>query len=116
MKIYAYIAALVLLAGVVGYGVHIVRKANRVDVAEARAEAAEKGRAADMKEVVRRLDKDAAERQAFIARLDAIDRRFNDIHIPEPGKLVLTKEIPGACPVTGIGDPFVVVWNDASKP
>ncbi len=49
MKLYLYIAAAIVMAGLIGYGVHIVKKANRVDVAEAKAEAAEK-RALDIAE------------------------------------------------------------------
>lgn len=116
MKIYAYIAALLLLAGAVGYGAHIVKKANRVDAAEARADAAEKGRADDMKEVTRRLDADRQWREDFGKRFAAIDEKFNNLKIPEPGKLVFTKEVPGACPIVGVSDDFVGVFNAASEP
>lgn len=115
-RIYVYIAATLLLSGVVGYGVHIVRKASRVDAAEARAEAAESGRAADMAEVVKRLDADAAQRTALLTRLDGIDKRFSEIKIPDPKVLVQTREVPGACPVTGVSDEFVRLYNQAASP
>jgi hypothetical protein len=116
MKIYAYLAALALLAGVVGYGVHIVKKANRVDAAEARAEAAEKGRKDDMAEVVRRLDADAKQRGELLARMGGIEQRFADIKIPDPKVLVQTREVPGACPVTGVSSEFLRLYNQASEP
>lgn len=47
MRLWAYVIAFALLAGTIGYGIHIVRKASRVDAAEARAEAAEQ-RASDV--------------------------------------------------------------------
>lgn len=116
VRLYAYIAAALLLAGFIGYGVHIVRKASRVDVAEARAEAAEKGRADDMAEVVKRLDDDAESRKAFIARFDAIDSKFANIKIPDPKLLIQTREVKGACSVTGASVEFVRVYNAASEP
>lgn len=41
MKIWAYVIAAALLAGAVGYGIHVVKKANRAEAAEAQAKAAE---------------------------------------------------------------------------
>jgi hypothetical protein len=115
VKIWAYVIGLSMISALLGYGVHVVRKASRVDAAEARATAAEKGRADDMAEIVKRLDADARDRKAFVERFDAIDRRFADIKIPEPGKLILTKEIPGEpCARVGVGLEFVGVWNTAS--
>lgn len=115
MKIWAYVAALAILAGLVGGLVHMAKKASRVDAAEARADAAENGRHDDMVEVVKRLDKDAEERKALNGRLDAIDKRFDDIHIPEPGKLIQWKEKPGdPCPAVSIGPEFVSVFNQTS--
>ena len=115
MKAWAYVAALAVLAGLVGGLVHLAKKAARVDAAEARAQAAEKGRADDMAEIVKRLDKDAADRKAFAARFDAIDQRFDNLKIPEPGKLIQWKEKPGdPCPSPSLGAPFISVWNSAS--
>jgi hypothetical protein len=116
MKLYAYLAALVIVAGIVGYGVHIVRKASRVDAAEARAEAAEKGRADDMAKVIKRLDADKAWREGFAAKFDAIDAKFDSIKIPDPKVLVQTREVPGACPVTGVSSEFLRLYNQASEP
>jgi hypothetical protein len=116
VKLYAIIAGLILLAGGIGYGVHIVRKASRVDQAEARAEAAEKGRASDMAEVVKRLDADKAWREGFAAKFDAIDAKFDSIKIPDPKVLVQTREVPGACPVTGVSSEFLRLYNQASEP
>jgi hypothetical protein len=116
MKIWAYVILAAALAGAIGYGVHIVKKANRVDVAEARAEAAEQGRKDDMAEVVRRLDADAKQRGELLARMGGIEQRFADINIPDPKVLVQTREVPGACPVTGVSVDFVRLYNQASEP
>lgn len=119
MKIWAYLAALAIVSGMIGYGVHIVKKANRVDAAETRAEAAEKGRAEDMAKVMQRLDKDAEDRRQFAARFDAIEKRFDDIKIPPPANLVQNREVPsveGKCVAPSVGVEFVSVWNLASEP
>lgn len=119
MKIYAYLAAALLLAGLLGAGVHIVRKASRVDVAEARAEAAEKGRASDMAEVVKRLDDDKAWREGFGKRFDAIDQKFAGLKIPTAAELVQSKEVPsveGKCIADSVGPTFVGLFNEASEP
>lgn len=121
MKLWAYVALAALLAGVIGYGVHIVKKANRADAAEARAEAAEKGRAADMAEVVKRLDESAKERKALNAKLDGINDRFDKlkINLPPASALVSHNEVPsveGKCDAPTVGPSFISVWNDASKP
>ncbi len=119
MKLCLYIAAALVMAGVVGYGIHIVKKANRVDVAEARAEAAEKGRADDMKEVARRLDEDAEWRKGFGKRMDGIDAKFANLKIPPPAALVQPREVPsveGKCIAPSVGPEFVSVYNRASEP
>lgn len=116
MRIYIAIVVALALAGAAAYGVHIVKKANRVDVAEARAEAAEHGRADDMAEVVKRLDADAKQRGELLTRLDGIDKRFDGIKIPDPKVLVQTREVPGACPVTGVSDEFVRLYNQTASP
>lgn len=65
MKIYAYLAGLLLLAGFVGGAVHLWRKAERVDVAEANEKAADKrAAAADLRAV------DTAERFLAAATTD----------------------------------------------
>jgi len=119
MKLWAYIIAAILLAGAIGYGVHIVKKANRAEAAEARADAAEKGRADDMKEIAKRLDADAADRKAFSARFDAIEKKFDNLKIPPAAELVQNREVPsveGKCLAPGVGPEFVRVYNQASEP
>ena len=116
MKLYLYALAALALLGLLAYGAHIKGKADRTDAAEARADAAEAGRAADMREVVKRLDRDAAQRQELVTRLDGIDKRFGEIVIPKPEKLIQTREVPGACPVIGVSSEFVSVWNNAASP
>lgn len=118
-RLYIYLVAALLLSGVVGYGIHIVRKASRVDAAEARAEAAESGRAADMAEITKRLDRDATQRQALLDRMGGIEERFNNLKIPAPSALVQNHEVPsveGKCNAPSIGASFVGVWNDSAKP
>lgn len=75
-----------------------------------------KGRIEDMAEVRRRLEADAVARQELITRLDGIDKRFSEIKIPDPKVLVHTREVPGACPVTGVSDEFVRLYNQAAEP
>lgn len=119
MKAWAYLAILVLLAGAVAGAVHIVRKAQRVDVAEARAEAAERGRKDDMDEIVKRLDKDAVDRKDLLDRFAAIDERFDELKLemPKPADLVQRTEIPGeSCPRVGVSESFVSVYNQSSSP
>jgi hypothetical protein len=116
MRLWLYVAALAALAGAGLYLHHLQEKASRVDAAEARAEAAEKGRADDMREVVRRLDESATERKALAARLEAIDKRFDAIKLPDPKVLIQTREVPGACPVTGVSDEFVRLYNQTAEP
>jgi hypothetical protein len=119
VKLWAYVAIAAILSGAIGYGVHIVKKANRADAAEARAAAAEAGRADDMAEVVKRLDADAEARIAFNKRFDDIEAKFAGIKIPPPAKLVQQRETPsveGKCMVPSIGPEFVRVWNDSTAP
>lgn len=118
MKTYLYIALALALAFIGGwlYIDRLQEKAARVDAAEAAVEAERKGRADDMREVVRRLDDDAKGRAELAARMGGIEARFNDLKIPEPGKLILTKEVPGACPSVGASPEFVSVFNGASEP
>lgn len=108
-----------IIGGVIWYEIGIHKKAARADAAEARAEAAEKGRAEDMAKVMQRLDKDAEDRRQFAARFDAIEKRFDDIKIPPPAKLVQNREVPsveGKCVAPSVGVEFVSVWNLASEP
>jgi hypothetical protein len=114
-KLIAGLALLALIGGLIWYEVGIHKKAARVDQAEDRAEAAEKGRAKDMAEVVRRLDADAIQRGELLANFARIDKRFDSIKI-DPKVLVQTREVPGACPVVGVSSGFVSVFNDASEP
>lgn len=74
------------------------------------------GRVDDMKEVRRRLEEDAAARMEYLARLDGIEKRFKDLKIPDPKVLVHTREVPGACPVSGVSDEFVRLYNQAAAP
>jgi hypothetical protein len=115
-KLIAGLAVLAVIGGLIWYEVGVHKKAARVDQAEDRAEAAEKGRAQDMAEVVRRLDADAIQRGELLAKFASIDERFNSIKIPDPKVLVQTREVPGACPVVGVSDEFVRVFNEASAP
>lgn len=119
VRLYAYLVAAAILAGLFTYGVHIVKKANRADAAEARADAAEAGRAEDMREIAKRLDESAADRKAFLGRLDAIDTKFANLKIPAPKELVQHNEVPsvqGKCDAPTVGSSFVGVWNAASAP
>lgn len=119
VKLWLYVAAAIMLSGFIGYGIHIVKKANRADAAEARADAAEAGRAKDMREVVRRLDESEKERQRFLQRFDDIEKRFDGIKIPPPQALVNNREVPsveGKCIAPTVGSEFVGVWNAASEP
>lgn len=119
MKLYVYLIAFALLAGTIGYGIHIVRKASRVDAAEARAEAAEQGRAADMAEVVKRLDESAADRKALNDKMDGITQWAKNLKIPAPAALVQHNEVPsveGKCDAPTVGLEFVRVWDSASSP
>lgn len=116
LRLYA-IAALALAAlGAGAYVVHLQHKASRVDAAEAAQHEAEAGRAADMAEVVKRLDADAKQRGELMVRLDGIDKRFSEIKIPDPKVLVQTREVPGACPVTSVSDEFVRLYNQTASP
>lgn len=80
MKLYAYIIAAILLAGLVGYGVHVWRKAERVDVAEA----AQRQAVVDLKNYAdrslkaiqdfnARAEKDRKGDEALDARLTALE-------------------------------------------
>lgn len=115
-KLYLYAIAALALAGGVWWIHALQAKASRVDAAETAQHAAEAGRAADMAEVVKRLDADAKQRGELLVRLDGIDKRFSEIKIPDPKVLVQTREVPGACSVTGVSGEFVRVYNQASTP
>jgi multidrug efflux pump subunit AcrA (membrane-fusion protein) len=93
MKIYAYLAAALLLAGLVGGAVHIIRKANRVDVAEAKAKAAEQ-RALDIAETAAKAaaqERDISQALAqFRGELGAQSQSFRDALSSQP----ITREVP----------------------
>lgn len=65
LRLYAYIAAGLLLAGLLGYGAHIVKKANRADAAETALAIAQKDFAAS----VERLSTAAAVNRQIAADL-----------------------------------------------
>lgn len=116
MKIYLYLAALALLAGLIGYGAHVVKKANRTDAAEAALAGEKKRHIDDLAQVEKALAASTLERQKLNQGLTDITRRFNSIVIPLAKTLVQVKEIPGACPHIGVSADFLSVYNAASNP
>lgn len=119
VRLWLYIVAGAALLGLAAYEVRVHKRAAQAEAAEQRADAAEAGRAEDMREVVRRLDKDAADRQQFLKRFDDIEAKFASIKIPPPQALVDHREVPsveGKCDAPTVGSEFVRVWNDASQP
>jgi hypothetical protein len=102
VRLYLYAAALLALIGLGWYGVHIYNKAQRVDVAEAKAEAAEQ-RALDIAEAATKAAaKDMAINatlEAFRADLGSQSQSFRDALLRKPLVHEVTREVNGV-PVT----------------
>lgn len=80
MKIYAYIVAAIMLAGAVAYGVHIVKKANRAEVAEkaladetAKHAAYVEAEAKQLAEFIRKAQADKDSDTALTGRITALE-------------------------------------------
>lgn len=117
LKFYAYIAAALALASFLAYGVHVVKKANRTESAEAALVALRKEQIAAIGQIQKTLADSQLERQKLQTGLTEISRRFNSIVIPPAKVLVRTVQVPGeACPHVGVSADFVSVFNQASNP
>lgn len=118
-QVKAIAAAVVLIAlGALAWRINAWRNGYlERDQAVAERDAERKARRDDMKEVITRLEKSDKDRQQFIERFDAIDKRFDGLKIPPPAELAKSTEVPGEpCPRVGVSDSFVSVFNDASAP
>ena len=115
MKLYAYLAAALILAGAFAYGVHIYKKAER-------AEAAEKALTDYKGAVAAREKKEADDRKAAEARsktlattLDQVSATLDDLRAHPPKASVIREKLPGDdCPRLRLSDDFVRVWNAAA--
>lgn len=116
MKIYAYLACALAVMGLLAYGAHIVKKANRTDAAEAALAGEVKRHRADLAQVEKALAASTLERKKLQQGLTDVTTRFNSIVIPPAKTLVQVKETPGACPRIGVSAQFVSVYNAASSP
>jgi hypothetical protein len=47
--------------------------------------------------------------------MQAVVDRFNK-PLPPPKTLIQIREVPGACPIVGLSDAFVVRYNGSSDP
>src|SRR3954469_11478410 len=112
MRIYAYLAIALALAGLLAYGAHVVKKANRAEAAEAALASEQRAHRADNEKAAKDLKESEEQRHRLATGLQAVTDRFNSIVIPKT--LVKTVEVPGACPRVGISDDFVRVYNQAS--
>lgn len=115
MKLYAYLAAAVLLIGLIGGAVHVVKKANRAEAAEAALAGERSAHKAQLAQVEKALAASLVERQKLNDGLKAITERFNK-PAPPPKTLVKIVEVPGACPRVGVSDEFVRLWNESGSP
>lgn len=117
MKLYAYAALALALLGLIAYEVKVHKRAARVEVAERALATATAQHAADLTEVTKRITDDQASRKRLADAFDGIGKRFDGLKIPEPGKLIVTKEIPGEpCPRVAAGPEFAGVYNAAASP
>jgi len=116
LRLYAYLACALAVVGLLGYGVHIVKKANRTEAAEDALAAERIAHKSDLDQVKASLAASTIQREALQKGLTEIAARFNSIVIPPAKTLVQVKEIPGACPRIGVSAQFVGVFNAASSP
>lgn len=86
MKIWAYVAALAILASLVGGLVHLSKKASQVDAAEARAAAAEKEQLDQAKKFATKIDefnahqeRDTKKDEELGARLTKLEGVANEL-------------------------------------
>ncbi len=92
MKLYAYLAAAVILAGLLGYGIHIVRQANRAEAAEEALEKAQERFAADVSRLTKAAETNrqiASDLATFRGEQSAATQAF---HV-ELAKRNITREI-----------------------
>lgn len=114
MRLYAYLAIALAVMGLFAYGVHVWRKAERVEVAEKALVIERQQHKADNEKAAKDIKESEEQRQRLASGLQAVTDRFNSIVIPLPKTLVKTVEVPGACPRVGVSDDFVRVYNEAS--
>ncbi len=115
MKVYAYLAGGLLLAGLLWYEVGVHKKAARVEIAEKALtdyEAAVKARAEEDA-------KDRAESEKRSTRLALkladVSAELEDLRKQQPKNTVTYVKVPGEpCPRPRIGDDWFRLWNEAA--
>lgn len=115
LRLYAYLACAIAIAGFMAYGVHLKHKADKYDEAKAALADERKDRAAEQADTAKKLAVSEAERKAYSLAAQAIAQRFSSIEVPSPKTLIKTVEVPGACPRIGVNDVYVGLWNEASR-
>lgn len=114
-KIIAGLIIAAALAGTVAWAHTTIKKAGERDAAVAERDAERDKHAAEISKISRDIGESESDRVEYVRRFDAIEAAIAGIKIPEPGKLVTVKEVPGApCPRVAAGPEFVSVFNQAA--
>lgn len=111
-KLGAYVVALVLIGFGVRWCVTTIHKANERDAAVAELGKVRAQSEANLKAIANDIAESERDRKNFDVALAAIDKRFDDIHIPPPATLIQSKGVPGEpCRPSTLGPEFYRVFN-----
>jgi hypothetical protein len=114
-RLYIYAAGALAIVGLVWFEIRVHKKANERDAFKDKLEQSEALREKDLEKYKLGIAQSAKERMQLTRDMQAVVDRFNK-PLPPPKTLIQIREVPGACPIVGLSDAFVVRYNQSSDP